>query len=293
VLREIEEIQAHLGEWPISFPTPSGDVQSCTFIDWAARPDAKGTGVSIFQHRMEQHDTVLAIGGTAAARKLLPKLGFRPRGALDTFARVVRPWRQYRSRSQWTGWRDIARLARNTIWSLQPPAVSERAWTATPISDVNEVPEGALRVRASAFCLGVRSPSLLKYLLDCPVMNCSLFALTKASRLRGYFLLNQRAGHCRIADLAVDSEAPPDWEAAYRVAVSTAARQKTTCEISTVSSLPWLSDIFRSLGFRLRAQAPVMLYDPAQRLVNAPPLHLRMTDNDHCFLFDELYPFLT
>jgi hypothetical protein len=236
---------------------------------------------------------VLAIGGSAQARKLLPKLGFQPRGTLDTFACVVRPWRQYRSRPTRTGWREIARLARNTAWCFRPIEVSERVWRAAPISDVGHLPDKAFRVPASTFCLGVRSALWLQYLLDCPVMNCSLFALSKENVPRGYFLLNEIAGQCRIADLAVDSEAPLDWEAAYRVAVATAAKRKTTCEISAVSSLPWLSDVFRSLGFHLRAQAPVMLYDPAQRLVNAPPLHLRMTDNDHCFLFDEMYPFMT
>jgi hypothetical protein len=292
VLRGKEELQAHLGEWPVSFLSPSGEVPCCAFIDWVARPEAKGSGVCIFRHLMRQHGAVLTIGGSAQARRLFPKLGFQPHGAFDLFARVVRPWRQYRSRPQRASCRGIARLARNTIWSLDPAAVPEHEWKAAPISDVNAVPEGALRVQSSTFCLGVRSVSFLKYLLDCPVMNCSLFTLSKANVPRGYFLLNQHAGQCRIADLAVDSEAPQDWETAYSVAASTAAGLEATCEISAVSSLPWLSDALRRIGFRLRGQAPVVLYDPARRLANAPPLHLRMTDNDYCFSYDEHYPFL-
>jgi hypothetical protein len=293
VVGTLEEIQSHVCEWPISFLSPSGEVQSCHLIDWAARPKAKGAGVLVYRHVMEQRETVLAIGGSAYAMKLLPKLGFRPHGTFDMFARVVRPWRQYRSRPQRAGWRDIARLVRNAMWSIKPLAVSEHEWRATPASDVNDLPDQAFRVPASTFCFGVRSALWLQHLLDCPVMNCSLFTLSKANVPRGYFLLNQIAGQCRIADLAVDSEAPRDWEAAYRVAVYTAGRRKTTCEISAVSSLPWLSDALRSIGFRLRRQSQVMLYDPAQRLVNAPPLHLRMTDSDCCFLYEEMHPFLT
>jgi hypothetical protein len=293
VLGESAEIQAHACEWPISFLSSSHEVQSCHLIDWAARPEAKGAGIRIYQYLMAQNDTVLAIGGSVQARKLLPKLGFRPHGTLDSFARVVRPWRQYCTRPQRTGWRGLARLARNTIWSLPPVAVSEGEWTAAPVSHPNDLPDKAFRIHASSFCLGVRSPAWLQYLLDCPIMNCRLFALAKASLPRGYFLLNQVAGQCRIVDLAVDSEAPLDWEAAYRVAVTTAVRQKTTCEVTAVSSLPWLSEAFRKIGFRLRQQIPVMLHDPARRLVDSPPLHLRMTDSDHCFLYDEAYPYLT
>ncbi len=287
------EIKAHLGEWPISFLSPTGEVQSCHLIDWAARRDSVGTGIRVCQHVMEQNETVLGIGGSVQARKLLPKLGFRSRGTLDSFARVVRPWRQYRARPHSTGWRDIARLARNTMWSFHRLSVSAAKWTATPVSDADDLPDKAYRVPASSFCLGVRSASLLRYFLDCPAMNCSLYALASANLPRGYFMLNQVAGQCRIVDLAVDSEAPRDWEDAYSVAVSIAARQKATCEISAVSSLPWLSDALRRIGFRLRKQSPVMLYDPNERLINAPPLHLRMTDSDECFLHTGSPSFLT
>jgi hypothetical protein len=287
------QIKAHLCEWPISFLSPAGEVQSCQPLDWAARREARGTGIRLIRHLMAQNETVLGVGGSAEARGLAPKLGFRSWGTLDSFARVVRPWRQYRARPHWRGWRDIARLARNTVWSFHPPSVSAPKWSATPVSDADELPDKAYRVPASSFCLGVRSASLLQYLLDCPAMNCSLYALAKANLPRGYFMLNQVAGQCRIVDLAVDSEAPRDWEDAYSVAASIAARQKATCEISAVSSLPWLSDALRRIGFRLRKQSPVMLYDPSERLVNAPPLHLRMTDSDECFLHAGSHSFLT
>src|SRR5579872_161518 len=98
VIRDADEIVAHGCEWPVSFLAPAGEVFGCHIIDWAARPEAKGTGVHMYQHLMAKNQTVLAIGGSTHARKLLPRLGFKPCGRLDGFARVVRPWRQYRSR---------------------------------------------------------------------------------------------------------------------------------------------------------------------------------------------------
>jgi hypothetical protein len=96
VLCRAEKIHAHLAEWPISFLSLSGEVSTSTFFDWAARPEAKGTGVRILQHLLERHETALAIGGSAPARNLLPRMGFKPHGTVDIFARIVRPWRQYR-----------------------------------------------------------------------------------------------------------------------------------------------------------------------------------------------------
>ena len=293
VFREDGKIQAHAAEWPLSFLTPSGEISSCHVIDWAARPEAKGTGVRVYQHLMEKNETLIAIGGTARARELRPLLGFQPHGAVDFFARTVRPWRQYRSRPQRAGMRDLARLARNCIWNSQPLAAPEANWQIVPISDVRRLPLKALRVKTSTMCLGVRTPSWLRYIMDCPVMECSLFVLAKAGVMRGHFLLNQVAGQCRIIDLAVESEEPADWVSAYSAAVSAALRDPRTCEILMASSLPWLSDAMREMGFRLRKRSPVMVYDPSGRLMNGPPLCLQMTDSDACFLYDEDYPFWT
>lgn len=294
IIRESEEeIQAHACEWEVSFSSQSGSISGCHVIDWAALPGAKGTGLSVYQHLMKKHELVLAIGGSAQARKLLPRLGFKPHGTLEGFALVVRPWLQYRSRPQSTAWRDTARMARNTVWHLKWRKTSDRDWTSHPALNVSEVPETALHVQASTFSLGIRSTSGLQYLLDCPLMDCTLHVLLKAGAPLGYFLLNQVGGQCRIIDLAVASEAQQDWESAYNVAIATAFTQKTTCEITAVSSLPWLSDVFRGIGFQLRSQCPVLVLDPNQKLLNAPPLHLRMTDSDACFLYEERFPFQT
>jgi hypothetical protein len=286
-------IDAHVAEWPISFQTPAGEVRSCHLIDWVARPEAKGAGVSIYLQVMEQYETVLAIGGSEHARKLLPKMGFRPAGALTQFARVVRPWRQFRIRPTRAGWRDVARLGRNIRWKMQAPRGLPPGWTAAPASDLEKLPGGALRVLSATFCTGVRTASRLRWLTECPAMNCGLFILNKGQAARGYFLLFQRGGQCRIADLAVDSEARGDWLAAYRTAAFTAAEQPGTCEITAASSLPWLSDGLKSLGFQPRGDLPVAIYDPRRQLTGGPSLHLRMTDNDYCFLYSEAYPFLT
>lgn len=293
VVSEDGVIQAHACEWPLAFWGPSGDVQSCHIIDWAARSTAKGSGLHVYQYLMKCNETVLAIGGSDQARKLLPRLHFRPHGMLDAFVRVVRPWRQFLMRPQRKDLKTLARLARNIAWTYQAVAMAGADWTVRRTANAWEVPKGALRVESSTFCLGVRTVADLQYLLECPVVDSSLYVISAAGEPRGYFLLIQISGHFRIADLAVDSEVPADWIAAFRAAAQTAAGDEACCEISAVSSIPWLSEGLREMGFRLRCQTPVMLYDPARRLLDAPSLHLRMTDSDACFLYDERNPFNT
>jgi len=295
VISEGGNILAHICEWPISFLSPSGPVTTGFFIDWAARPEAKGTGRQLFQYVLQKYETAITIGGTTKALPIYPKLGFQHYGTLDEFALVTRPWLQHcgRPKLQRTEWREIARLARNSIWSLKALRISETDWTSKKVNKAYDLPESAFRVKTSTFCLGIRSAAWLQYIVECPLMKCSLFILFKGCNPRGYFLLNQIASQCRIIDLAVDSDVQQDWEGAYRAAVISALKQKEVSEIVAISSLPWLSEILRNIGFQHRKQDLVLIYDPAKKLIGGPPLHIRMADNDACFLYEEKYPFLT
>jgi hypothetical protein len=279
------QVDAHACEWPISFLTPTGDVSSCHVIDWAARPESKGSGIAIYQHLMANNDSVIAIGGSVHARRLLPRLGYEPLATLDKLTMFVRPWRQFRLPSARRGWRDVARQLRNVGWSLQATTTPVRGWSSQPARSVEELPESAYRVRSTLFSMGIRSAEWVQYLLACPLMQCTAFSLIKDGTKCGYFVLNQIEDQCRIIDLAIDSEAPTDWKAAYRTAVVAAIREKATCEVSAVSSLSWLSDALKQIGFQSRGQSPVLAYDPSGKLGKAPPLLLRMTDTDQCFLY--------
>jgi len=120
ILQQAGRIAAHACVWPTGFRTPSGDIGCSHLLDWAADPAVAGAGIILYRHLMQLTDTVLAIGGSAQARRLLPKIGFKPYGTLEYYARVIRPFRQYRQRPRPSPLREIARLGRNTIWSMSP-----------------------------------------------------------------------------------------------------------------------------------------------------------------------------
>ena len=117
--------------------------------------------------------------------------------------------------------------------------------------------------------------------------------LEKLGQLRGYYLLNRIGGQCRIIDLYVDSAAPPDWQAAYRLAVNDAASQPQTCEITTFCSLPWVGKLLESEGFHQRDERPAMLFGREKSFAGAQQVHLQMVECDAFVVYSPSYPYLT
>ena len=289
VVRDGDRIVAHACVWPTAFDSHLGEVRASHLIDWLADPSTPGAGITIYQHLMRLSGTVLAIGGSPQARQLLSRIGFKPYGTLDMYARVIRPWKQFTSRPHGAAWREAARLGRNAIWSLAGLPEPEGGWSTEPAGRADELPAAALQT----FCVGRHSADQVNYLLDCPAAACRYYRLVKNGVPRGYFLLNRVGGQCRIIAVQVDSEDRRDWRPAYRAAARTAAELATTCEVTAASALPWLSEILEQDGFRRRGEKPIMLYDPGARLANAAPLHVQPIDSDAFFLYSKPCPFVT
>jgi hypothetical protein len=288
VVRDGDRIVAHACVWPTAFEGSFGEVRASHLIDWLADPSVPGAGITVYQHLMRLCGTVLAIGGSPQARKLLPRIGFKQYGTLVTYARVIRPWKQFTLRPHGAAWREAARLGRNAIWSLAglPEPDGEWSWELAGRAD-----ESAAALRT--VCVGKHSAAQLNYLLDCPAAACRYYRLSKNGIRRGYFLLNPVAGQCRVAAVQIDSEDPRDWRSAYRASARAAAELPATCEVTVASALPWLAEILEQDGFRNRGEKPIMLYDPGRRLTDAAPLHVQPIESDAFFLYSKSYPFVT
>ena len=289
VIRDEDRIVAHACVWPTLFECGRAEVRASHLIDWLAAPSVPGAGIAVYQHLMRLSGTVVAIGGSPQARKLLPRIGFKPYGRLDTYARVIRPWQQFTSRPHGAAWREAARLGRNALWSLVQLPEPEGGWSTEPAGRAGELPAAAVQT----FWVGRRSAEQLNYLLDCPAAACKYYRLVKNGSPRGYFLLNSVDGQCRIIAVQVDSDDPRDWRSAYRASARTAAELTPTCEITAASALPWLGEMLEQDGFRKRGEKPIVLYDPDGRLADAAPLHVQMIDSDAFFLYGKSYPFVT
>jgi hypothetical protein len=299
VMRSEGRILAHGCVAPVDFRrrtdaegTP-GLVTGMRVIDWAGGRQAPAAGVRIMRQLAGLTDTVLAIGGSPDAVRVFPMIGFQHRGNVEVFARVVRPWRQFRLDPYPRGWKAPLRLARSTLFSLAPLPGAPVGWTCQAVTAFDQSICPALEFDAPSFTTTARSPAFLNYMLGCPGAAFSGFLLRQGESVRGYFLLSQVAGQTRIAELRVASEQTEDWQAALAVATRQAAADPATCEILAIASIRQSVEALRRNGYRLCRHDPIFLLDPRRRLAGAPELNLDLLVGDEAYLHVPGYPFET
>ena len=83
------------------------------------------------------------------------------------------------------------------------------------------------------------------------------------------------------------------WRSAYGVALATASAIPGACEVVAVATGPWLGESLASLGFHMRGENPVFVYDRAQRFARLPSPLIQMVDSDAFLMYDPSYPYLT
>lgn len=299
VLRSEGRIFAHGCVAPVAFRLPRSAegparlVSSMRVIDWAGGRQAPAAGVRIMRQLAQLTDTVLAVGGSPDAVRVFPKIGFRHCGNVAVFARVVRPWRQFRSDPYPRGWKAPLRLARSTLFSLARLPGAPVGWTCEAVGAFDDSIRPALDFDPAGFTTTARSPELLNYMLACPGAAFSGFLIRQADRVRGYFLLSHVAGQTRIAEVRLDSQRADDWQAGFALATRQAAADPATCEILAVASTRQGIQSLRRNGYRLCRHDPVFLLDPGRRLEGVPELNLDLLVGDESYLHVPAYPFET
>ena len=287
-----EQIAAHACACPLTFLTARAKVTSNHPIDWAAARSFLGAGVTLLQNLGRMTDTLLAVGGSADTRQVLPKLGYREACRRDVYVRVVRPWSQMRTDPNRGGWKRPLRLLRNLAWNLAR-VPSRSSWSLVPTASFgDEILPLLPRSGDLPFTPAARSPQLLNYMLQCPGAAMSGFLIYERDALRGWLLLSRVGGQARIADLWIDSLAPGDWIAAYALATRAAAADPRTFELMAAASVPMIRRAIEAAGYRRHSSEPVFLRDPQSLLAQAPPLHVGLIEGDAAYLSDLAYPYL-
>lgn len=282
-LRREGAMVAHGSVWPVRLATRAGTVMAVRVLDWAS--SAPGMGVALMNQISKRADVILGVGGSEDTLRVLPAMGFKHRGAARIYARVLRPWRQFRSRT-FDGSRAIPRLLRNTQWSRVPLA-SSPGWSCAP--GLPSAFEGC----AGDYPESRHSAQFLEFMLQCPGAAMSFFTLSKNGLPQGYFVLSRVGGQCRLADLRIRSGETGDWLAAYATAVRAAACDPQSFELATYATVPSVCQALEANGFRMRAEMPVLALDRKNFLGDAPHLHLDMLDDDSSYLNDPANPYWT
>jgi hypothetical protein len=283
VLTRDSEILAHAAAVPGVCRWGDRRISVLHAIDWAALPGAAGTGSSLMKHLGKSADALLAIGGSAQTLQLLPHLGFRPAGTATCYVRPLHPLRILTPSAHPT-WKLLPRLARSVLWTLQAQSGGIDGWGVRQISP-EELPRIAavLPVPTHDMAVFERCADLFRYALTCPIVSMQLYAVEKAGRTRGYFLLAFAARQARLADCWVDSEDPVDWRALIQCAVREAKRHPRAAELAAWASDPMLSRCLSECGFHARGRLPVLLLSPQNPVLTPATLRVQMLDNDTAY----------
>jgi hypothetical protein len=126
---------------------------------------------------------------------------------------------------------------------------------------------------------------LFRYMLSCPIVPFTLYALERAGKLLGYFLLASAPGQVRIADCWVASEDPDDWRALVLSAVAQANKDPQAAEVVAWANDPLLTQALLAGGFQTRFHIDVQIL-PSSKGGPLPqaPLRLQLLDNDGAYL---------
>jgi len=288
------EITAHACLCPVTYTLPSGDVRASYLTDWAAARSSPGAGVSLLRALARNFDVLLAVGGSPDTQNILPKLGYRRVSELQNFARVLRPWDQFRSDPFPRGWKAPLRLARNVIWSRTDAPAAPDGWTAQPITKFDLSCQPLFEARThSPFPSTRRTPGLMNYWLACPGAALSAALVRQNGELRGWFVLSRVLGQKRIADLWVDSNLVGDWSAALSLASTAAAEDPEACEVIVSASIPLAVEAAPLAGFRIRPPDPIFALDHKSVLGPAPVLNVTLLESDLAYVQNPAYPYLT
>ncbi len=284
VLSNGDEIIAHGGIVPATVVWRSGRLAVIQMIDWAARADAGGAGVSLLKQVGRLVDGLLAIGGSAQTRQLLPHLGFRPHGAAVGYARALHPLQILRNGAR-VSWRLLPRLVRSAMWRLAAPNTGGSGWRSRPLDPAElGLLASALPQPRSRTAVLVRNEGMLRHALSCPVLPMRIYVIEKDECPRGYFLLALARGQVRIADCWVDSDAAADWHALIQCAVREAMRHPGAAELVTWSSDPLFSECLRETGFHARNVQPIQLLLRSGITLPVQSIRVQMLDTDAAYL---------
>ena len=176
VLRQNSALVAHGCAWPVKLVFNGRSYSALTLVDWAASKTSLSAGFQLVKKIAALADIVISIGGSQATRKIMPRIGFRIVEEESLYARVLRPWRQFRTRPVAVTPREIARLARNAGYSMTPRA-STAGWSFRQVTSLD--PAFVVESSGSSGPASIHTAEFLNYMSRCPSARIASYELLK------------------------------------------------------------------------------------------------------------------
>jgi len=254
-------------------------------IDWAARKQFAGAGITLLKRIGQMVDGIFVAGGTDATRSILPALGFKIIGNASRFMRPARLFARLPDavHSQI----GAARFARNVLFAAirGPSGRLAEGWQARRITPTELDPQVLSGPCVSSdMARFERTPSAIAYLLDCPAAPGELFLVERRGLPAGYFVLSIAAKQCRIAECSVNSDDPADWQALFQLAFQRAKEHSQVGELAAVANRVVEIDAFKHSGFRKFGEVPLQSW--LRRGSPPPSVRYQLADGDAVFLHE-------
>jgi hypothetical protein len=283
VLRHQGKIVAHGCVMPARFLRENSVVTSACIIDWTADKSFAGSGVMIYQKIGRLTETLIGVGGSDDAQKVLPRLGFQPRQDFLTYTKVTKPAAAYVETKD-TSARGLARFARDVTRSLKPVNASAKGWSIRLVKQFDESIAGVLpRPGAVSETVCYRDAGFLNYFLDCPAARMQGIVFENDGKLAGYAILAFVRGEGRISELWISSKSEKDWAAAYVLATEAAAAASGVTRVVLGCSAQLAQRAALKAGAYLYGRQPIYVKDP-KALLPELDVALGMLDTDAFYL---------
>ena len=283
VFRRAGEIVASGTVMPCVFRGAWGELRSACIVDWAANRNVPGGGVLIYKEILSLTESLIGVGGSDDAQRVLPRIGFRSHQTMTTWSHIARPFARFFAETHKT-WKSPLRLGRNLAHKFRPWP-DAKGWTAQRIPRFDAVIEPVLpnpAIQANTVC--VRSAAMLNYFLDCPAAAMEAYLLQRDGKVQGYFIVSRVRTNARIADLWVQSADPADYAAALSQALRHASSHGGAVEAMAGNSSKIAAEAAARAGFTVSGRQPVYLKDPRKRAPVEADLAVGLMETDAFYL---------
>jgi hypothetical protein len=283
-------IIGHIGVCPRQFIVSgdgAGAVSATHGIDWLGSAAHPGSGAVLMLQAFATSMTQYAVGGSAQAQAVFPRLGFEQKPGLVIFHKVLTPFHRLRTTSQrlFRRWAGTAKDMLS-VWRARTPPVPQTV-ELRPEPTFTEEIDCLQRQSSRRIVTCRRDHLLLNYFLRYPLGGFSGWTIHTSGRMVGVAVLKitpqGRIRHGRIVDCWLDSEDPSFWQAAIAALVErlrALSADDVTCYATTSSlhaALLW--NVFAKSG-----ESNVYFRDKRHSLPRDLPLGLSMLEGDHAIL---------
>jgi len=290
IARSAGRIIGHIGMCPRHFIV-SGDgtapVSTMHAIDWLGSAAHPGSGAMLMLQALATSKTQYAVGASAQAEVIFPRLGFEEKPKLTTFRKVLAPFHRLRATGQgfFRKWAGTAK-AMVSVWRTRTSPVTqtlELHSTPTFTEEIDSLQrQSSLRVVTCQ-----RDHLLLNYFLRFPLSGFSGWTIHTSQRMIGFAVLritlHGRIQLGKIVDCWLDTEDPSYWRSAV-AAIVERLRALSADDVTCYATSPSLHAALLWNGFTKWEERNVYVRDKEQSLPRDLPFGFSMLDADGAIL---------